>query len=427
MPSGRAQDPRIAVVVPTYNRAELLRGTLRALATQELPKEQYEVVVSDDGSSDGTAQVVADFAELLQIGYTRQDDEGFRAGAARNAGARLARAPVLVFTDTGLLPGPHYLSAHLAAHEGVPADPGAAVIGYTYGYQPGREVPGLAELVGRLSPEEIVRHYGSHPDGWDIRHLGFAKLRFDLGRSPAPWQLFWSLNCSVSAAAFGAVGGFDEAFRTWGSEDLELGYRLFRRGARFTLNREAWAVDSPHPRSADSTGTANVANVLTFLHKHPDPAVELLWAWFARDEPWYRGGHRWQVDDELVALRHAAEAARGTGVRHELAALSDLPEGTRVIVLGCGADVPRTQPGTVLVDFDEHVVASLREACPDRVVHHLMGLRTPLSDGDFDLVFVSSRMRDLWDRWRTEILSEAHRIGIRVDGPLVREERLGNG
>src|SRR3712207_3238298 len=108
--------PRISVVIPTYNRSGMLRRTLSELTRQSIPPEEFEVVVADDGSTDDTRAVVDEFADVLRISYHYQEDLGFRAGAARNAGARMSTAPVLVFLDTGALAPARFLENHLRAH-----------------------------------------------------------------------------------------------------------------------------------------------------------------------------------------------------------------------------------------------------------------------------------------------------------------------
>ena len=108
--------PLVSIVIPTYNRSALLRKNLELLCDQTLPRQDYEVIVADDGSSDDTLEVVESFCDRLTLDYHYQDDLGFRAAAARNAGAKLAHAPVLVFLDTGTFPGRGYAEGHLRAH-----------------------------------------------------------------------------------------------------------------------------------------------------------------------------------------------------------------------------------------------------------------------------------------------------------------------
>ncbi|XVS60924.1 glycosyltransferase [Actinosynnema sp. CA-299493] len=411
MSSEHPNGPRIAVVIPTYNREALLQGTLEALVRQGIPAAGFEVVVSDDGSSDRTRGVVDGFADRLAIRYHFQEDLGFRAAAARNAGARLTTAPVLAFVDAGVLPGPDFLAAHLAVHDADPDAP-TAVIGYTFGYRPDESAP-VIETSAAMTSEEAVRHYRESPDFADARHLAFERFGFDLSRCTVPWQWFWSMNCSVRAEDFRAVGGFAEEFRGWGGEDLELAFRLFRHGTGFAVSRDAWAVEAPHPKASASNPDSNTANLLTFLRAHTEPVVELLWSWFARLGTGLEVDHEWNVEDEHLLYLDALDEARPVDVTDELADLREVAAHKRVAVFGCGRDVPPWLDSAVLFDFDPDVVNSARSE-----VRHAIGVRTTLPDDSVDLVFVTSRLRSVWGRWGAEILHEAGRIGTQVRSPL---------
>src|SRR5689334_10163268 len=102
-----------SVVVPTYNRMELLGHTLDALTKQDLGTDRFEVLIGDDGSDDATAEVVAGFADRMNVRHFFQPDEGYRAAAARNLGIDQARGDVCVFLDSGVLPHSGCLSAHV--------------------------------------------------------------------------------------------------------------------------------------------------------------------------------------------------------------------------------------------------------------------------------------------------------------------------
>ncbi|MFB8145831.1 glycosyltransferase family 2 protein [Microbacterium sp. NPDC056003] len=96
---GVEQDSRISVVIPTYNRADLLPRAVRAAFAQTVAPA--EVIVADDGGDDETrammAQLTAEFGPSLV--YTRTPPEIGGASAARNAGARVSRGDVLAFLD----------------------------------------------------------------------------------------------------------------------------------------------------------------------------------------------------------------------------------------------------------------------------------------------------------------------------------------
>ncbi|MFD0201037.1 MULTISPECIES: glycosyltransferase [Saccharothrix] len=396
-----AEPPRVSVVIPTYNRAGMLRTTLEHLTRQHLPVEEFEVVVADDGSSDDTRAVVESFAERLRLKYYHQPDLGFRAGAARNGGARLATAPVLVFLDTGPLFGPDYLANHLAAHQ---HPEHRAVIGYAYGYNPEKDMSWLNPELARLGPEATVARYADDPAFRDIRHPRMDEVGFDLSRGLAPWQLFFTINCSVRAEDFHAVGGFDGGFTEWGAEDLEFAFKLFGRGVKFHFAPDAWVVDVPHPRDMYELREQLARQVAYLLTLHREPVMEIGYALTVKHLQW-----SWEADyaDLLAWQREVGDRS----VADELVeATSDLPPAARVAVFGSGGDIPPRLSSAVVLDFDSALVR--KAAAGAR--HHALGLRTPLEDGSVDVVVITSRLAGLWDRWSDDLLAEARRIGREV-------------
>lgn len=407
--------PQISVIVPTYNRAALLRRTLESLAAQPMEREAFEVIVSDDGSTDDSAAVAESFAPRLQLRYHFQEDLGYRAAAARNAGAVLARAPYLAFLDSGTLAGPHFLRGHLAAH-------GAAqhqvVLGYTYGYRPLDPTPGLAEAIANNSPLQVFERFRDDPSFLDMRHEHLEKVGFDLGWLALPWMFLWSMNFSVAARDFWQVGGFDERFREWGTEDVELGFRLVRHGVPIRMDRGAWAIEPPHGRDVAANAASVKRTMLQFLEKSHEPAIELTWAVLEQDAIF-------TVEDEYAALLRWTAESRHLDVTGEIErAVARQTSGKtvpRVCVIGCGAEIPhRVAPGAVLVDFDERLLGKALSS-GRHTGQYAVGLHLTLPDQSADLVVITSRMTNLWPRWGEVILQEAHRVGREVCGPLIED------
>ncbi len=397
-------DLAVSVIIPTYNRRDELRRTLETLTAQEFPVKEFEVIVADDGSSDDSAEVAASFDGPLRMKYVFQEDLGYRAGAARNAGARLAAAPVLVFLDSGTLAGPGFVGGHLAAH----SEPGRrTVLGYCFGYDAFREVKWVPESFGEVSLAEVVRLNADQPLFRDIRHLEFERVGSDLMSLTVPWTLFYTMNCSVRAAEFWAVGGFDEIFRSWGIEDTELGYRLYHNGVALTLSRDAWTVELPQDRAVKRRVFSLMRNARVFLDKSREPFVELLADALCNIE-------LVTIEADAATLARWTEQARELDVAAEIeSAVRELPTGASVAVFGCGGSVPASLPPAALLDFD---AALLAKAIADgrHTGYHSIGLRTELAAGSADAVIITSRLRGLWPRYGERITAEAQRVGRRV-------------
>lgn len=88
--------PRVSVVIPTYNRRDVVREAIASVTAQTYP--DVEVIVVDDGSDDGTAEVVSEFHEFDEVQYVHQANRG--VSAARNVGVARARGDLIAFLDS---------------------------------------------------------------------------------------------------------------------------------------------------------------------------------------------------------------------------------------------------------------------------------------------------------------------------------------
>lgn len=200
--------PRISVIIPAYSSGRMLRETLEGLAAQE---GAFEVVVVDDGSTDGTADMVEGLPFPVPLRVERQQHRG--RAAARNVGAERAVAPVLLFLDADVRPTPGFIAAHLRHYRDGER---RGVQGRTL--QDPRTLTTLFMQTSHMMPDLTVRRQ----------------------QNLSPYHVI-TRNFSVSAAAFRDVGGFDEEFVGYGWEDIELGLRLKQAGVRLHYDPEALA------------------------------------------------------------------------------------------------------------------------------------------------------------------------------------------
>jgi glycosyltransferase involved in cell wall biosynthesis len=271
----RRLPPRCSVIIPTYNRSWLLRHTLDSLVCQSLPRHDFEVVVVDDGSSDDTAELVCGYVDRLSLQYLFQEDQGYRVALARNVGIRHARSEICVFVDSGVLLHSGALAAHVASHEA--SNTAVAVCGYVYCFNENNEDGALIEkAVDYSDPDAAIADLVAAGAWPDIREEFYSKYGDDFADLPAPWLVFWTCNASAPTRSLAAVGMFDESFKSWGGEDVDLSYRLHRAGVRFMLNRRASSIHCPHPKSYEANMRSAAGNYRYIAAKYANPIAELV-------------------------------------------------------------------------------------------------------------------------------------------------------
>jgi glycosyltransferase involved in cell wall biosynthesis len=193
-------EPLVSVVVPVRNGAAELRELLDSLAAQTLPRRQFEVVVADDGSTDGVRELGSREDGWLRVLHGEQ----VNSYAARNRGAHAARAPVLAFCDSDCRPEPEWLEKGLAALED-------------------------GDLAGGLV-KFIVRE---HPSIWSLLDM---EAFLDQDRSIRRGHAVCA-NMLVRSEVFEKASGFDESLPSGG--DFDFVSRCVAAGSRLLFAPEA--------------------------------------------------------------------------------------------------------------------------------------------------------------------------------------------
>lgn len=232
--------PRVSVVIPTYQRAGRLPHLIAALERQTLPIGDFEVVICDDGSTDETAGVLETLVSRSRLNLTVvRTDQNRGPAAARNLACRSARAPVLAFTDDDCAPTPGWLEA------------GLSCFGDDVGIVQGRTTPDPATPVGRWPATVQIDRFSKRYETCNI---------------------FWR------ADVLRMVGGFDESIYFFG-EDTVPGWLARRRGVRERFAPDALvyhAVTYPgmrwHIRYAMQHG-----NWAALVRRFPEMRDEVLW------------------------------------------------------------------------------------------------------------------------------------------------------
>ncbi len=206
---------RISVIIPTHDRAVALRATLAGLEKQTLSRDEFEAIVVDDGSHDSTRAEIRTLKPPFRYTLIEKPQGGL--ASARNRGSEAAQGEILHFLDDDVVPHERLLEEHLAAH--VAAGKPVAVVG-SLPYPPHVRMNALLWYL------EQSGHYD----------LYTRPQKYEGGRPPMPPM---NGNSSIPRQTFVDIGKYDESFRRYGSEDLDLGYRLARAGMPFVYRAEA--------------------------------------------------------------------------------------------------------------------------------------------------------------------------------------------
>jgi glycosyltransferase involved in cell wall biosynthesis len=214
----------LSVVIPTFNRAEILRDCLEALLRQDLPADDFEIIVIDDGSRDETRQVLGQFSSKHNnIRFFHQKNQG--QGIARNLGIQNAHGNIIVLIGDDIIVKENFLSEHLRYHLRHEAE-NEAVLGLTLWHPKLHVTPFMAWLTNGSS---ILGRFGGHQ---------FAYEKLEGGKEP-DYNFFYTSNISLKRSLLDKYP-FDPSFSGYGWEDIELGYRLhLREGLRLYYNPEA--------------------------------------------------------------------------------------------------------------------------------------------------------------------------------------------
>jgi hypothetical protein len=234
----RAQRPRISVVIPTHNRAALLEQSLNSFTTQSLSARDFELIVVDDGSTDGTAEVCDKRSSDLPLTLLRLTRSGI--AAAKNLGVLAANAPIVLFFDDDDIADEHLLAEHLRTHARYPLD-NVAVLGYT-------------AWAPSLNVNETMRYVT------DIGHFLFNYSRLADGER-LDFTHFWGGRTSCKTSLLCRTGMFDERFE-FGSEDIEAGFRISKRlvERRLGTSIEVELSDSEMRQRLSTVGLAVIFN-----------------------------------------------------------------------------------------------------------------------------------------------------------------------
>ena len=199
-----------SVIIPSFNRPKALAACLEGLSRSAMPRDAYEVIVVDDGSTEPLEPVAVRFGTRCLA----QQNAG--PGPARNLGAAKAGSDLLVFIDDDCIPAPEWLPALVARHQASPRDALAGLV-----------VNGLTRNLCSEASQQLLdciyQHFERYPRGTEAALPPFATTN----------------NLAVPRRQFEQAGQFHHGFRLHASEDREFCARWLRQGWRLARIPEA--------------------------------------------------------------------------------------------------------------------------------------------------------------------------------------------
>ena len=206
--SGPGSNPLVSVIIPTYNRSDILGECLSSLAAQNFPYGSFEIIVVDDGSSDNTAEVAQRVRSPFEIRYFHQSNSG--PAAARNLGVRHARGElILIMNDDAVAATRNLVAGHLYMHRKM-------------------NFSRLAVLGTReFRNEDKIRTLNFLND-----QVPFSMRVHSMKEGFYNASYLVTFNLSMKKRDFESVGGFDEDFKSAIGEDTEFGIRWENSGGR---------------------------------------------------------------------------------------------------------------------------------------------------------------------------------------------------
>ncbi|MCK4352501.1 glycosyltransferase family 2 protein [candidate division WOR-3 bacterium] len=227
--------PIISIVIPTYNRRKYLNSILNSLNEMEFKKEDYEIIVVDDGSTDGTEQIIVncnppEAEQIANLRYFRQEHKG--ASAARNLGIKSAKGEIIAFTDSDCIADKNWLKEIVKSL-----------------------CSGIKESQLEADESQAQRSQGIQGSFNNKEAIAVGGRTTSISEKITPFthqvitdgKTFTSCNMAVRKEILLKMGGFDEDF-IYGHEDTDIYFRLQKLG-KIIYNPSAIVCHPPIPLS----------------------------------------------------------------------------------------------------------------------------------------------------------------------------------
>jgi len=222
---------KFSVVIPTFQRSDLLANTLAYLNKQDRYLDDLEVIVVDDGSQDGgkTRDMVDQFQAKYDLRYIYLErTEDASASRTRNAGLDVSGGEIVVFMDDDILVRENFLAEHARYHDQYDS---LLTLGHRRNLN--------EAITRRINGQTFTKQELTEESFPETRMHTLQLQSFNLNSARDAWIHAYSFTMSVKRKNLQRCGvRFDEDYKLWGSEDVDFGYQLYVNGIKVVLNPE---------------------------------------------------------------------------------------------------------------------------------------------------------------------------------------------
>lgn len=238
---------KISVIIPTFNRVDILRRTLNLLTVQTFT--DFEVIVVDDGSTDSTARFLLEFQKKVDFVFQFFSQKNSGQAIARNVALQKISGDIVIFLGDDTLPKNNLLEVHQNFHQNFPAQNFACL--------------GLVRWHSEIRVSKFMK--------WLDKSGAQFKFHNLQKNSETDFWRFYTSNLSLKKSFLG-YENFSEKFSGWGFEDAEFGFRLSKKGMKLLFEPDA-VVEHFHEISSKSLKKRQFEagiNLVQFQKMHPE-------------------------------------------------------------------------------------------------------------------------------------------------------------
>lgn len=240
----------VSFIISSYNQKKRLEFCLQSATNQEGDFE-YEVILADDNSTDGTKEMVESNFPNVEISYnTKSKKETYTLANNWNTAAKKAKGKRLVFSNADMIFSKFFLGAHL--------DP---IMQDSIIFGPGFNTP--PEVEPLLDSCKTVTELIERIDGGNMigKEKGHSEGSAETYNKEWSWHFPFGYNFSVIGEQFFGVDGFP-GFEKWGHEDIFLCKKIVEKyGTKVKSNSNAYSLHLWHPVVNDKTTSSRIDNI----------------------------------------------------------------------------------------------------------------------------------------------------------------------